>query len=665
MLIQVSIAAPRKATSIFARPFLLGGIILLCAFTAIYIATLDTGLQPYELHGGDLITHQYAQVQARPGNAPGYPLYTMGGWLWFHSGHTLFSLFGQPYPNPMPILSSYSTLWALLTLWLLYLILGELLGNTRHTWHGTLLCLLTTAYLGVTYFFWYYATTTEQYSSAIAQTVAIFYVYLLWDKEPERLNLLYFLAFLCGISLANMLTVAFIVPPLVLAVIWRAPSLLRNPRAILTSILAAALPLLSYLYVYYRGALNPQWWGNGHWDTPQAWFWSFISIAQGQDELLWAFEPDQPFLGNGFPQTMWHELTIPLMLLGLIGMAYLPRRQAFVFYGTFLIYLIFCWLYRFGNWYQVILPLYPLILIGIAPIYSRISPRAGQTHPWGYYLLLGTICIALLWRVDQSLPAANSRNRAEDTALNHAAILLDQPLPHNAHVFAAVDDSLAIDYLANIWRTHPGIKTLNSPDANHNLLNGDTIFVTVDALDTLTRELSITPYRDGFSPDWITLSLDRPTSATNFANSGLYTITPELQLVDYSVQPIPDGQPTYDNPQSGMDVGLIWRLPTGIWPANIAISLRPTHQGAPMLDPTTQQPIQLDRPRPLNGQWLDHPLDHSRDEPNAAPILIHDYYRFPQPQTPNERADGLLLILYSQDANGFHNLAEINLPLNK
>ncbi|MCS7260600.1 MAG: hypothetical protein NZ765_07440, partial [Anaerolineae bacterium] len=44
----------------------------------LYLLTLDTGLRPDELQGGDLITHQYAQVQARPGNAPGYPLYTMG-----------------------------------------------------------------------------------------------------------------------------------------------------------------------------------------------------------------------------------------------------------------------------------------------------------------------------------------------------------------------------------------------------------------------------------------------------------------------------------------------------------------------------------------------------------------------------------------------------------
>ena len=77
----------------------LAGWLLLVIAAIVYFATLDTGLLPRELEGGDLITHQYAQVQARPGNAPGYPLYTMGGWLWFHGWRSLSALFGNATPN--------------------------------------------------------------------------------------------------------------------------------------------------------------------------------------------------------------------------------------------------------------------------------------------------------------------------------------------------------------------------------------------------------------------------------------------------------------------------------------------------------------------------------------------------------------------------------------
>ncbi|OUC04981.1 hypothetical protein RY27_30055, partial [Litorilinea aerophila] len=238
--------------------------ILLAIALLLYLATLDNGFQPYELRGGDLITHQYAQVQARPSNAPGYPLYTMGGWLWFHGLRQVFRWLGVTHPNPIPILSSYSTLWALLALWLLYRTGCHLTRSPDRPGGNWPLAWLVAGFYGVTYFFWYYATTTEQYTSAIAQTLAIVYVYLRWREAPEPDNrFLYLLALLSGLSLAHMLTVAFIVPPLVAVMLWQAPGLLRRIRPLAGTVLAALLPLLSYAYVYLRGAARPEWWGEG------------------------------------------------------------------------------------------------------------------------------------------------------------------------------------------------------------------------------------------------------------------------------------------------------------------------------------------------------------------------------------------------------------------
>ena len=108
--------------SLSHRPARLAGFLLLAALLSLYLFTLDNGLSTGELVGGDLITHQYAQVQARPSNAPGYPLYTMGGWLWFHLGRVLLG----DTVNPIRILSSFSTLWAVLALALLYRLLGRM-----------------------------------------------------------------------------------------------------------------------------------------------------------------------------------------------------------------------------------------------------------------------------------------------------------------------------------------------------------------------------------------------------------------------------------------------------------------------------------------------------------------------------------------------------------
>jgi len=642
------------------QPFRWGAIILIFTFIAIYALTIDTGLQPRELQGGDLITHQYAQVQARPSNAPGYPIYTMGGWLWFHSWHGLFDLLGNPYPNPMPLLSSYSTLWALLALWLFYSILGEVLGACQHPWQATLFCLLVAAFVGVTYFFWYYATTTEQYSSAVAQTLAIVYLYLLWDKQPARRGRLYSLAFLCGISLAHMLTVAFIVPPLVALVLWRDPSLLRRPRAIFFAILAAALPLLSYIYVYYRGALHPQWWGKGNWVTPQQWFWSFISTSQGRDELARAFEPGRPLFGNGFPNLIWQELSLPLLILGLIGIAFLRRRLAILLYVTLGIYLIFCWFYRFGNWFQVILPAYPLILIGLAPYFGWLQGNQSGYSRLGRWFAISGLTIALFWRVEQSLPAANSRQRSEDTALDHTAMLLDQSLPRNARLFAGVDDALAINYFTQIWGIRRDIKTLNSHDANDDLSDGDLVFTTVDAAPDLIAELTLTPTLDSRSPDWIKLSTRAvTTSEPSLYTTPVFTVTPDLLLSSYFVQPAPTASLLTTPITPALDVTLTWLLPTGVWPDKLAISLRPTYHGLQQAEPQSSHPIQQDRSRPVNGLWIDRPIRRSVENP----VVVHDAYRLIQPATLANRADGLLLILYTQNAGGFTNVTEIPLSL--
>jgi hypothetical protein len=157
---------------------------------------------------------------------------------------------------------------------------------------------------------------------------------------------------------------------------------------------------------------------------------------------------------------MWRELSLPFFVIGILGILLLKRRLAVLLYGFMALTLIFSWAYRYGNWYQVILPVYPLILLGVAAVFdwadrtwmTRIeqkTPDSSQEineNPLNprSILLLSLIVIAIVWRIDASLPEADSRNRLGDTALDHAAILLDQPLPAPANLFAAVDDALAL-----------------------------------------------------------------------------------------------------------------------------------------------------------------------------------------------------------------------------
>ncbi len=646
----------------------IAGVSLLILAALLYFATLDTGLLPRELQGGDLITHQYAQVQARPSNAPGYPLYTMGGWLWFHGWRTLSAWTGNLTPNPIPILSSYSTLWALLALGLLYAILLRLSRSVRWPAGHWPLAWAIGAFFGVTYFFWYYATTTEQYSSAVAQTLAIVYAYLRWREElpsnRRRANaLLLLMAFLCGISLAHMVTVAMIVPPLVIVVLWSEPSLLRRPGMILGALTAAALPLLSYVYVYLRGTAHPEWWGAGVWTTGNDWFWRFILTAQGQDELSWGLQPGAPFFGNGFPRLIWQELSVPILVLGLVGIALFARprssprtdrivdgRFVFLIYGTLVLYLILCWVDRFGNWFQVILPAYPLILVGLLPVAQWIERRSARAHPALALTPLVLLAMALIWRLDASLPAADSRHRADDVALIRPALLLDQPLPPDSALFAETNDALGLHYLIDIWGIRPDLHVVSSPEADALLATGQEVFVPWTAVSLLRSELvqgaPVTVHAQ--SPDWAMLrhgpvQPDGPAAVT--LNQ---TIGDGIILAGYTIEDGPDGAPVDDDEPATADLTLYWRIEEGASPSAWSISVRPMQGGALMTD-ADGAPIQRDSVGPAQGL---------RPFGEIAPgVIVADAYRLPAASS----FDAVQIVLYRATGGGFENLAVVEL----
>ena len=74
-------------------------------------------------------------------------------------------------------------LWALLALWLFYRILCHITRSLQAPVGNWPLAWTVSFFYAVTYFFWFYATTTEQYSSAVAQTLAIVWVYLVWRER--------------------------------------------------------------------------------------------------------------------------------------------------------------------------------------------------------------------------------------------------------------------------------------------------------------------------------------------------------------------------------------------------------------------------------------------------------------------------------------------------
>jgi hypothetical protein len=278
------------------------------------------------------------------------------------------------------------------------------------------------------------------------------------------------------------------------------------------------------------------------------------------------------------------------------------------------------------------------------------------------------LLLAIAWRVSASLPAANSRNRPEDTALNRARLLLTDPPPAGTGLFAAVDDALALQYLTRIWGISPGLTVLGVNDSADYLEHGRLVAVTPDALTTLLDELPDTPHPTirSAGADWLLLTYDHtPPDRIREAlgrpdNETAIEAATGVRLIGYEIKRDP-AQNEWALPES-LRVLLYWQVETD-WPDGVSISVRPLAGGSFLpTQPEGDQPqaiVQMDRPRPAYGYFMrgDTTGDMKSD------LIVTDGYRFELPPGTLDQVDAVLLILYRATADGFENLAEITLNL--
>ena len=641
--------------------YLSGAVLLLGLALLLYWLTLDNGLRPEELAGGDLITHQYAQVQARPSNAPGYPLYTMGGWLWFRLGSNLLGW----TLNPIEVLSLYSTLWALASLLVLVLIL---LRVTHQNWP---IASLLTVFYAVTFFFWYYSVTTEQYTSAVFQTLLLIWLAFKWDDRPGD-SLLLWLAFITGTMLANMVTTLFILPPLLWFILFRRneasrrlmlSTYLGRPKFVMAVAGLVLLPLLSYAYVYIRGAQHPEWRGQGNWDSTWTWFVQFLTIQQGRDELAPGLTLHSFFTAE-FPALIWQELTWPVFLGGLIGLAWLGRRRAIFLYSTLVIYLLFSWGYRFGNWFQVIIPAYPIFVIGFAAALAHLSDWLRRRfaviggQPSGVYVGALTILLLtglLLDRLSVSLPAANQRNQPDDTGLQPGwAILADRPeMP--AVVSSSFEEKVALEYLQVVWQVATDIYPTRAGD-----LQPPAGLSQTDLRRYVTRQAAM------IAP----VVVQNETVYPQAAGATLIGLWPEprrqlpgdvtplnldfgnrLRLAGWEIVKIDQSLPSGGSGRPNWQVALYW---LAVKPLNddYTMSVRPLAAGQ-MISVEGEPVIQDHQP-----VWGFYPT--SRWRPAE---LVRDVYALSLPVSVTP--DAVQIVVYRTTTSGFENLAEATIQILK
>ena len=658
-----------------------GAVVVALVPLVVYVLTLQNGLTPGELRGGDPITHQYAQATLRFSNAPGYPIFSALGWVWFQLSALL-----TPFFNPIERLTFYSTLYAIPALVLLYYIIVELLATQRAERatdpHPALSALthsaplsgsthprqergagergrgaaassagqaagrdmlsaaLVTLFFAFTYFFWYYAISSENYSSGTLNTLFIIALALRWQKRRDEGTLLW-LCLACGVSLAHLLTVALAVPAVILFVVGQEPGYLRRPKLLAKIAIATFLPLLSYAYVYWRGVEHPEWRGQGSWPTAWAWFVDFIRTQQGQAELTWSWDG----IPWGMLSLMTNELTLLVFAGGLLGLLLLPRWRAALFLGILAVYLPEMYLDRYGNWFQTVIALYPVFIIGFALLVQRVAdaadvylaarvPRSSalSSRVVTAGLMLGLTLLALN-RLSSNYAADDLRDRPDATGLNPGwQLLADQPEP-GARIAGAFEEDVALDYLTQVWGARPPVKAISVNQVNALLLE-QPLYASRAAMPLVVQSLSPTAHLSAQGLNLVAIRAESSSSVPAAAQIPPRALGHGLELT---------GQIALQEP-GRQHLSLYWRAAQRI-DVDMSVSVR-LMRGAQIVS-------QVDSAAPVGGFY-------AMTRWQAGEVVRDDYAL---PVNPASAPDRAHIILYRAVANGFENLIEWDMPV--
>ncbi len=288
---------------------------------AVYLLTLSPGVS-WEHHSedsGDLITAAWVLGIPHP---TGYPLFCLLGWLWSHL---------LPLGSVAWRMNAFSAMWGALAagvtlrgVWRSFDLLPE---NTlfRITRSGRAIAAVASGLiLAFAEYVWQQSVITEVYTLGLFLTSLVGWILIellvgakeieadpapdrlgLWDKR--RAKLIALLALSWGLALTNHLTSVFLLPSILLVLVFGRV----NPagKELAKGIGWLVLPLLLYLYLPIRSLMNPPLdWGN-----PQD-LDSFIWVVTGRQ-----FK-EQMF--NLLPYMMLHQVmkysSVP-MALGFLG----------------------------------------------------------------------------------------------------------------------------------------------------------------------------------------------------------------------------------------------------------------------------------------------------------------------------------------------------------
>ena len=197
---------------------------------AVYLPTLFPGLGG----GGDAVKFQYLGRVLGTAHPPGYPTYVLISHVFSY----------VPIGSLAYRMNLMSALWAGVGAGLMYLIVLRL-GS--HRWAAA----ATALGLGFGRFYWSYGLHAEVYSLAAALQAGVLLKVLDWGASRRERDL-YAAVAVAALAVGNHLTIAFVVPALVLYVLMTDGRRVLRPRVLLVTAALVVAGLAQYLFIILR-----------------------------------------------------------------------------------------------------------------------------------------------------------------------------------------------------------------------------------------------------------------------------------------------------------------------------------------------------------------------------------------------------------------------------
>jgi len=424
----------------------LGAIALLTA--VVYLATLAPDL--YSLDSPELAAAAYRLGIAHP---PGYPLYTLSGWLFSHA---------FPIGNVAYRLNVLSALFAVAATLCTYLLASRLTPRPLVAAAGALS-------LAFSYYFWADALAAEVYTLDAALFAGLLLAAFAWRARPSAAGAAT-VGLLFGLGLATRTTTLLYLPALA-AFAWISGE--RSPRAWAAAAGGAAFGLLFYLYLPLRSAagvsVGPGDYGlDGSlrvWDLA-SWggFWDHVSAAAFRGDAF-AYGPiglaRQTATFAGQLTASFLVVGVPLGIAGAVRQWRTDRALFLLFAGTALPIAVFFIDYGTLDKEFMFLPVYVVWALWAAigvdwAVEVRAPLRGHGASSWragAVALVLPAVALA----VNAPLVSLHNEHRPRANALE-----LLSHVPEGAIVYGPFLDIAPFQYLQEVEGQRPDVRLVNS-----------------------------------------------------------------------------------------------------------------------------------------------------------------------------------------------------------